>query len=177
MNTDEKVKCVVEIPIEKITVNPYQPRKNFDRNALSELAQSIKEYGVIQPITVRNNLIGGYELIYGERRLRASKLAEKTKIPCIIIDADENESAIIAMLENVQRADLTFLEEADVTEYEEVSVVADDGYNAELSFIEIADGIEAYLIQEEGEESLRLVVLGEKDSKRSVSNVTRIIIE
>ena len=79
MNTDEKVKCVVEIPIEKITVNPYQPRKNFDRNALSELAQSIKEYGVIQPITVRNNLIGGYELIYGERRLRASKLAEKTK--------------------------------------------------------------------------------------------------
>ena len=113
MNTDEKVKCVVEIPIEKITVNPYQPRKNFDRNALSELAQSIKEYGVIQPITVRNNLIGGYELIYGERRLRASKLAEKTKIPCIIIDADENESAIIAMLENVQRADLTFLEEAD----------------------------------------------------------------
>lgn len=113
MNTDEKVKCVVEIPIDKITVNPYQPRKNFDRNALNELAQSIKEYGVIQPITVRNNCIGGYELIYGERRLRASKLAEKTEIPCIIIDADENESAIIAMLENVQRADLSFLEEAD----------------------------------------------------------------
>ena len=71
----------------------------------------------------------------------------------------------------------SFLEEAGVTEYEMVSVVADDGYSAELSFIEIADGIEVYLIQEEGEARLRLVVLGEKDSKRSVSNVAQIIVE
>lgn len=71
----------------------------------------------------------------------------------------------------------SFLEEAGVTEYEAVSVVADDGYSAKLPFIEIADGVEVYLIQEEGEARLRLVVLGEKDSKRSVSNVAQIIVE
>ena len=71
----------------------------------------------------------------------------------------------------------TFLEEADITEYETVSVVADDAYSAELTATEIADGIEVYLIQEEGEERLRLVVFDEKDSKRSVSNVAQVIVE
>lgn len=104
---------ISRIPIERITTNPYQPRKVFDEDALQELASSIKEYGVIQPITVRRNFLGGYELISGERRLRASKLAGKTDIPCIVVDADENDSAIIALLENLQRADLTFMEEAE----------------------------------------------------------------
>lgn len=71
----------------------------------------------------------------------------------------------------------SFLEKAGFTEYEVVSVVADDGYSAELTAVEIADGIEVYLIQEEGETRLRLVVLGEKDSKRSVSNVTQVIVK
>lgn len=104
---------ITQIPISKITTNPYQPRKLFASGQLDELAMSIKEYGVIQPITVRKNFIGGYELISGERRMRASKLAGKEMIPCIIVDADENDSAIIALLENLQRADLTFMEEAE----------------------------------------------------------------
>lgn len=111
--TQKVINTVVDIAVDKITVNPYQPRKNFDVNQISELAQSIREFGVIQPITVRENFIGGYELIFGERRLRASKLAGKLTIPCIIVDASENESAMIAMLENLQRSDLSFLEEAD----------------------------------------------------------------
>lgn len=104
---------ITKIPIASITTNPYQPRKVFSTEQLEELASSIREYGVIQPITVRKNFIGGYELISGERRLRASRLAGKTDIPCIIIDADENDSAVIALLENLQRADLTFMEEAE----------------------------------------------------------------
>ncbi len=104
---------ITKIPITSITTNPYQPRKMFSAEQLEELASSIREYGVIQPITVRKNFIGGYELISGERRLRASRLAGKTDIPCIIIDADENDSAVIALLENLQRADLTFMEEAE----------------------------------------------------------------
>lgn len=104
---------ITAIPISAITTNPYQPRKIFSAEQLSELAASIKEYGVIQPVTVRRNFLGGYELISGERRLRASHLAGKEDIPCIIIDADENDSAIIALLENLQRADLTFMEEAE----------------------------------------------------------------
>lgn len=116
METNEKIKeigAIVEIAVDKISLNPYQPRKIFDPIAISELSQSIKEYGVIQPITVRKNYIDGYELVSGERRLRASKLAGLTKVPCIMIDVSENDSAIIALLENLQRADLTFLEEAD----------------------------------------------------------------
>ena len=89
---------ITAIPISAITTNPYQPRKIFSAEQLSELAASIKEYGVIQPVTVRRNFLGGYELISGERRLRASHLAGKEDIPCIIIDADENDSAIIALL-------------------------------------------------------------------------------
>ena len=104
---------ITKIPIASITTNPYQPRKTFSPEQLEELASSIREYGVIQPITVRKNFIGGYELISGERRLRASRIAGKTDIPCIIIDADENDSAVIALLENLQRADLTFMEEAE----------------------------------------------------------------
>ncbi|MBQ7039008.1 MAG: ParB/RepB/Spo0J family partition protein [Clostridia bacterium] len=104
---------ITRIPITQITTNPYQPRKVFSPEQLSELAASIKEYGVIQPVTVRRNFLGGYELISGERRLRASHLAGKEDVPCIIIDADENDSAIIALLENLQRADLTFMEEAE----------------------------------------------------------------
>lgn len=104
---------IMQIPISQINTNPYQPRKVFEQNQLEELASSIMEYGVIQPITVRRNFVGGYELISGERRLRASKLAGKTTIPCIIVDADENDSAVIALLENLQRADLTYMEEAE----------------------------------------------------------------
>jgi ParB family chromosome partitioning protein len=110
---EEVINNVIQVSIEKISLNPYQPRKTFESVAISELAQSIRQFGIIQPITVRKNCIGGFELISGERRLKAAKIAGLKAVPCIVIDANENDSAVIALLENLQRADLSFLEEAD----------------------------------------------------------------
>jgi len=101
------------IPIDKIRPNPYQPRKNFNRAALQELAESIRQYGVLQPINVRKTGLGMYELVAGERRLRASQMAGLTKIPAVIVSVNENDSAIIALIENLQREDLSYLEEAE----------------------------------------------------------------
>ncbi len=115
--SEKIVNNVIEVPIDKISLNPYQPRKVFDSDAISELAKSIKEYGVIQPITVRKNFIGGYELVSGERRLKASRLINKTHMPCIVIDVTENDSAVIALLENLQRKDLTYWEEAEAMQH------------------------------------------------------------
>ena len=103
---------VVLLPIEKITPNPAQPRQEFDKREILSLAQSIKENGVLQPITVRKLDNKEYELISGERRLRASKEAELKEIPAIIIDATSRQSAVYAILENIQRKDLTLFEEA-----------------------------------------------------------------
>lgn len=103
---------VVYVQLDKIIPNAYQPRKYFDREALEELSLSIKEYGVIQPITIRR--IGSvFEIVAGERRWRASKLAGLEKIPCAIVDITDAESAEIALLENLQREDLNFIEEAE----------------------------------------------------------------
>ena len=103
---------ITYLPTDKIKPNPYQPRKHFDKPALVELANSIAQYGVLQPIHVRK--IGtGYELVAGERRLKASELAGLMEIPCIITEYNDNDSAIVALLENLQRQDLTFFEEAE----------------------------------------------------------------
>lgn len=109
---DEKNK-IISIPIERIKPNPYQPRKHFDKSALEELSESIKQYGVLQPINVRKIGTGGYELVAGERRLRASQLAGIKEMPAIVIDIDDNDSAILALIENLQREDLHFMEEAE----------------------------------------------------------------
>lgn len=100
-----------ELPIKEIRPNPYQPRKEFDENGLKELADSIRENGVFQPILVRKSSLG-YELVAGERRLRASKLAGKQEIPAIIVDFDDRQMMEISLLENIQRKDLTPIEEA-----------------------------------------------------------------
>lgn len=100
-----------EIEIDKIRVNPYQPRKVFDNDKLQELAQSIKQHGVFQPILVRKSL-NGYELISGERRTRASKLAGKKTIPAIIVEFDDHAMMEVSLLENIQREDLSAIEEA-----------------------------------------------------------------
>lgn len=102
---------VSELSLSEIRPNPYQPRKNFDSKSLQELADSIKENGVFQPIIVRKS-VGGYEIIAGERRFRASKLAGKTTIPAITRQFDEAQMMEVAVLENLQREDLTPLEEA-----------------------------------------------------------------
>ena len=100
------------IPVNEIKPNPNQPRKFFDATALRELSESIIQYGVIQPITVRK-VRCGYEIVTGERRLRASQLAGLETIPAIVINADNDKSAILALLENLQREDLSFFEIAE----------------------------------------------------------------
>jgi ParB family chromosome partitioning protein len=106
-------KEVRNIPINLIRPNTYQPRKIFSHDGIIELSQSIKEYGVLQPISVRRNGTSFYELIAGERRLRASQLAGLEEIPAIIIDITDTESAVVALIENLQREDLNFIEEAE----------------------------------------------------------------
>ncbi|WP_338200126.1 ParB/RepB/Spo0J family partition protein [Lactobacillus rizhaonensis] len=106
---------IQDLNLSDIRPNPYQPRKNFDDKSLKELADSIKENGVFQPIIVRKS-IKGYEIIAGERRFRASKLAKKTTIPAIVRDFSESQMMEVAVLENLQREDLTPLEEAQAYE-------------------------------------------------------------
>ena len=99
-----------EIEIDKIFANPNQPRRDFNEDALKELADSINELGVIQPITLRNMEDGTYQIIAGERRFRASQLAGKSTIPAYILKADDEETMEMALLENIQREDLNPLE-------------------------------------------------------------------
>lgn len=105
-------KRVIELEIDDISPNPSQPRKNFDIEHIEELAGSISQYGLIQPITVRRDGNGGYQLVAGERRLRASKRAGLKKIPAIVMDIDDRTSAMLALIENLQRKNLNFFEEA-----------------------------------------------------------------
>lgn len=104
---------IIDIPINELRPNPYQPRKTFDEVSLQELAASIQQSGVFQPIIVRKSSVKGYEIIAGERRFRASKLAEKKTIPAIIRVFDEETMMQVAVLENLQREDLNPLEEAE----------------------------------------------------------------
>ncbi len=109
----KKDKVVFQLPVDKIRSNPYQPRKYFNRAALEELAESIRTYGVLQPITVRKMNGGFYELVAGERRLRASEMAGLSTIPAIMMQVTDSDSAILAFIENIQRQNLSFLEEAE----------------------------------------------------------------
>lgn len=102
---------IVELPLSELRSNPYQPRKNFDEGALQELANSIKEHGVFQPIIAKKS-IKGYEIIAGERRVKASILAGKETIPAILRDFSDQDMMEIALLENLQRENLNALEEA-----------------------------------------------------------------
>lgn len=99
--------------IEEILANPFQPRTEFNAEELNELAKSIKEYGIIEPLVVRINNDDEFELIAGERRLRAAKLAGLTTVPVVLKDYDDRKTAQIALIENVQRANLNAIEEAN----------------------------------------------------------------
>lgn len=107
---DEKVE---ELQLDEIRPNPYQPRKNFDEENLKDLSDSIRKNGVFQPIIVRKSSVMGYEIIAGERRFRASKLAGKDSIPAIVRAIDDEQMMEVAVLENLQREDLSPLEEAE----------------------------------------------------------------
>ncbi|MRI75274.1 ParB/RepB/Spo0J family partition protein, partial [Enterococcus mundtii] len=115
-DVDVKNEQVTEILLNELRPNPYQPRKTFDETSLQELANSILHSGVFQPIIVRKSAVKGYEIIAGERRFRASKLAGKEKIPAIIREFDEESMMQVAVLENLQREDLNPLEEAEAYE-------------------------------------------------------------
>lgn len=108
----DSANSATQLNIDDIRPNPYQPRKIFEDDKLQELAESIKEHGVFQPIIVRKS-ISGYELIAGERRLRASKLANKTQIPAIVVEFDDTKMMEVSLLENIQRENLTAIEEAE----------------------------------------------------------------
>jgi ParB family chromosome partitioning protein len=109
-NADKVVGNIIELELDAIEINPFQPRTNFNEETLQELASSIKELGVIQPITVRKLEFNKYQLISGERRLRAAKLAGLSVIPSYIRIADDNESLVMALVENIQRHDLDPIE-------------------------------------------------------------------
>ena len=102
---------VFYLPVDKIHPNPSQPRRYFDDESLAELSRSILRYGIIQPLTVRHGA-QGYELIAGERRLRAARLAGLREVPCLLARADEEDSPLLALIENLQRRDLHWYEEA-----------------------------------------------------------------
>lgn len=111
------------ININKIRPNPYQPRKSFDKGALEELTSSIQEHGLMQPITVR--AVGdNYELIAGERRLKASKLIGLEEIPAVIVEVSNQNSAVLALIENLQRENLNFIEESQAYH----NIMKDHGY-------------------------------------------------
>jgi ParB family transcriptional regulator, chromosome partitioning protein len=109
-NADKVVGNIIELDIEAIEINPFQPRTNFNEESLLELASSIRELGVIQPITVRKTDFNKYQLISGERRLRASKLIGLKTVPAYIRLANDNDSLVMALVENIQRHDLDPIE-------------------------------------------------------------------
>ncbi len=108
---EENVNNIVEINLDEIRSNPYQPRKSFDPETLNEMAASIKEYGLLQPVIVKKS-IKGYELVAGERRTKAARIAGLTKVPAIIKDFTDQEMMELALIENIQREDLNPIDEA-----------------------------------------------------------------
>ncbi len=111
----KEVGKIFDIPVTDIRTNPSQPRKVFSPDQLTSLAKSISQDGVIQPLSVRR-VDGGFELISGERRLRAAKMAGMTTVPCILINADRKRSAVMSLIENIQRSQLNFFEEAQAVD-------------------------------------------------------------
>lgn len=108
----EDLRTVLELPTADIVPNPAQPRRFFEETALEELAESIRRHGILQPLTVRKKPEGVWELVAGERRLRAARLAGLETVPCIVVTLTDQESALLALVENLQRRDLHYFEEA-----------------------------------------------------------------
>jgi len=118
---------IIHIPVSCIKPNPYQPRKVFDHQALRELSASIAQYGVLQPISVRRHSVNEYELVAGERRLRAVAMAGLLKVPAIVMEMADDDSAVIALIENLQRQDLSYMEEAQAYQ----TLICEHGFTQE----------------------------------------------
>lgn len=184
---DVNSEVVKDISLEEIRPNPYQPRKIFDEEALNELADSIRSSGVFQPIILRESTVKGYEIIAGERRFRASKLAGKATIPAIIRVFDEERMMEVAVLENLQREDLTSLEEAEAYDMlmkklkltqEEVAkrLGKSRPYIANyLRLLGLPDGVKKMLQNEEISMGQARTLLGLKDKKQISKIANRVV--
>lgn len=110
-NKEKQIQRVISVDVGLIVPNRSQPRGEFDEKELASLAESIRENGILQPINVRKCGVN-YEIVSGERRLRAAKISGLSEVPCIVIEADDERSAVLALIENIQRRDLSYFEEA-----------------------------------------------------------------
>lgn len=163
-----------KIPVEGIRPNPYQPRKVFDEKSLEDLASSIRQHGVFTPILVKRSVYG-YELIAGERRLRASKMAGLTEIPAIIVDFDDQQMMEISLLENIQREDLNVIEEAKAYEqlikklnYTQEQTAARVGKSREhvtnlLRLLKLPEDVQQYVVDKKLSMGHARALLGLKD--------------
>ena len=186
MNTENNDNQVVQLYLDDIIPNRFQPRELFDEKALKELAVSIKEHGVIQPIIVRN-VKGKYEIIAGERRYKASALAGLTKIPAIIRDLDDKESSKVALLENLQRKNLTPIEEArtyqkileiDEMTQEDLAKTMGKSQSAvanKLRLLSLPDEVQDSLMKEQISERHARALLNIPDSKKQNDMLKKII--
>ena len=183
-NKDE----VVQLYLDDIIPNRFQPREVFDERALKELAVSIKEHGVIQPIIVRN-VNGKYEIIAGERRYKASALAGQTKIPAIIRNLDDKESSKVALLENLQRKNLNAIEEArtyqkileiDQMTQEELAKTMGKSQSAvanKLRLLNLPDEVQEALLKEQISERHARALLNVPDAKKQKELLNKVIEE
>ena len=179
---------VVQIYLDDIIPNRFQPREVFDEKALKELAVSIKEHGVIQPIIVRS-VNGKYEIIAGERRYKASALAGLTKIPAIIRDLDDKESSKVALLENLQRKNLNPIEEArtyqkilelDQMTQEELAKTMGKSQSAvanKLRLLSLSDDVQDALLKEEISERHARALINIPDAKKQKEMLKKVINE
>lgn len=186
MNTENTNDQVVQLYLDDIIPNRFQPREVFDEKALKELAVSIKEHGVIQPIIVRN-VKGKYEIIAGERRYKASALAGLTKIPAIIRDLDDKESSKVALLENLQRKNLTPIEEArtyqkileidEMTQDELAKTMGKSQSSVanKLRLLSLPDEVQDSLLKEQISERHARALLNIPDSKKQKDMLKKII--
>lgn len=155
----DKTGAVLDIPVGAIKPNPRQPRKVFDANDLTSLSRSIAQDGVIQPLTVRDK-DGYYELVSGERRLRAAKIAGLTTVPCIITDISDERSAVYALIENIQRCDLNYFEQAQAIS----ELIGKYGFTQEEAALRLG------LSQPAVANKLRLLRLGEDERTLIMTN-------
>ena len=185
MNTENKDQ-VVYLYLDDIIPNRFQPREIFDEKALKELAVSIKEHGVIQPIIVRN-VNGKYEIIAGERRYKASALAGLTKIPAIIRDLDDKESSKVALLENLQRKNLTPIEEArtyqkileiDEMTQEDLAKTMGKSQSAvanKLRLLSLPDEIQNAILKEQISERHARALLNIPETQKQIEMLNKIV--
>ena len=178
---------VVQLYLDDIIPNRFQPREIFDERALKELAVSIREHGVIQPIIVRSVANGKYEIIAGERRYKASALAGLTKIPAIIRNLDDKESSKVALLENLQRKNLNPIEEArtyqkileiDQMTQEELAKTMGKSQSAvanKLRLLSLPDAIQNALLKEQISERHARALINVPDTKKQKDLLKKII--